>query len=824
MDRFTKGLKTRDDLKKAASAYTFYVVSFFLIELLHIYLNGGMHLLHSGKRVLTVEFLILFLIFAVLWISYGVIALNCRFFTRENLYRSLLRRYFIDREVLSYVNYGVTFRSILTLALFPEISQFGGVRNAIYGWGTNGEMHAQLSDGVSMSEQVHLAARPVVFSEQITMDLMLTGKGERLSFDEAGEKKAEFIRKCFTAFEVQFSSPLTLHYMIRTADGCLVLAPDGDVCFSLPVTGKIAASGVNFCKELFEKAMESFTKENSLPEQLKKMRRIGILSLFLQAKSGESGFCGLIELAAASEELKDAGISLTPKLSENLLATYVGDERKSAVGRYCLLILTYAQYDQFVFADHLCRNNRRKVLLSLLPSGGDLGSVPGEAEEAAFSKEFYSALPNDKEKKTDPLYILHPHLSRIGNFFGSLPYRIREAIDDHMKGILIAVLFFIFENLIEPILSDPDFVRMAPNDLALAIRSALSNELLAAILTASSVLVLLALVYIVSRILERLSRDITFTRPGFSVQGNRNIFAAEDFDGWELSHVKLHVTGVRHSFPEELRDPEIYQSYKDDGVKYMLCDYREREEEIYCMMDQCRFSDTQAVQRMIRFQKKGELKRFGPRYEEQYRSYEEALKRLPEHQMISVEDRANFPPHSLCAHTCIITRDGYLLIMKRSPHTSYFPGCYSVSTEEQMSILDIYDDGVRLGTWIERMCEEELGLTKRNSNCRSLGEVRLMSVFQEKEILNVALCLSMKLCVTKRGLESVLKYFPRKDYEGTFLFVKVEDLWNHYLKSVIDGRENYHPTSIYRLFWAALAVNRFDIARRILDLETTMSS
>ena len=136
-----------------------------------------------------------------------------------------------------------------------------------------------------------------------------------------------------------------------------------------------------------------------------------------------------------------------------------------------------------------------------------------------------------------------------------------------------------------------------------------------------------------------------------------------------------------------------------------------------------------------------------------------------------------------------------------------------------MSILDIYDDGVRLGTWIERMCEEELGLTKRNSNSRTLGEIRLMSVFQEKEILNVALCLAMKLRVTKRGLESILKYFPRKDYEGTFLFVKVEDLWNHYLKSIRDGREIYHPTSIYRIFWAALTVKRFDIARRILALE-----
>lgn len=792
MDRFTKRLKARDDLKAAAGAYTFYVVSFFLIELLHIYLNGGLRLLHSGKRVLAVEFLILFLIFAVLWISYGVLAVSCRFFTRENLYRSLFRRYFIDREALPYVNYGITFKSILTLALFPEISQFGGAGNAIYGWGTNGEIHAKASDVSSMSGQVHLAERPVVFSEQITMDLKLNGKGE---------------------------SPLTLHYMIRTADGHLVFAPDGDICFSMPVTGEIASSGADFCRVLFKKAMERFARENGLPEHLRIVRRIGILSLFLHAKSGASGFCGLIELAASSEELEETGLFSTPKLSESLLATQVGDEQKGEVSRYCLLILTYAQYDQYVFADHLCRNKRSQVFLSLLPFGGVRGSVPREAEEAAFSQEFFSALPDDKERKADPLYIRHPRLIRIGNFFRSLPYRIRKAINDHMKGFLIAVLFFIFENLIEPILSNPDFVRMAPRDLAFAIKSAFSQELFAALLTAGAVFLLLALVYFASRALEKRSRDRLFARSGFAVGGNRNIFAAEGFDGWESSHVKLHVTGVRHSFPEELRDPEIYQSYRDDGEKYMLCDYWEGEDEIYCVLDQCRFSDTQAVQRMIRFQKKGELKRFGSGYEEQYQSYVEALGRLPERQMISMEDRANFPPYSLCAHTCIITRDGYILVMKRSPHTSYFPGCYSVSTEEQMSILDVYDDGVRLGTWIERMCEEELGLTKRNSNSRTLGKIRLMSVFQEKEILNVALCLTMKLCVTKKGLESVLKYFPRKDYEGTFLFVKVEDLWNHYLKSTLEGRETYHPTSIYRMFWAALAVNRFDIARRILALE-----
>ena len=94
-----------------------------------------------------------------------------------------------------------------------------------------------------------------------------------------------------------------------------------------------------------------------------------------------------------------------------------------------------------------------------------------------------------------------------------------------------------------------------------------------------------------------------------------------------------------------------------------------------------------------------------------------------------------------------------------------------------------------------------------------------MSIFEEKEILNIALCIYIRLKVSKAQLQYILRYFPRKDYEGFFAFVRMEDLWNHYVKTILAGRNmTYHSSAIYRIFWASICERRFDIVDRIRAL------
>jgi hypothetical protein len=104
-----------------------------------------------------------------------------------------------------------------------------------------------------------------------------------------------------------------------------------------------------------------------------------------------------------------------------------------------------------------------------------------------------------------------------------------------------------------------------------------------------------------------------------------------------------------------------------------------------------------------------------------------------------------------------------------------------------------------------------------------------MSVFQEKDIMNVSLALVLWLNVKSKQLQAIIQHYPRKDNEGTFAFLKWEELYNWYVHTIIPKGKtpsedcNFHPTSIYRMYWGAIASLRFDIARRILDLESLIA-
>lgn len=816
MDRFQRRIARRDAAGRFAKAYTVYVAGFLFLEVLHLFFGGALFILTNRRTLFAAEVLIFAVLFVLLWSVYGALALYCRLFNREMLYHSLLKQEYTESTTRRYANYGVTFESIGTLALFPEISQDGGIRNRIFGWGVNGRMIAEPTGDFNAGDKVCLRKKPAVFSEQITMRLSLGfGKAERTLPSYPKDEQERLLKLCYREARLLFDAPLVQVPLFLTADEQLVLVPE---LLSLPVEKEAAAVGERFAEALVTAAAGELSKRLERP--VTAGDRAGILSLFLDHATGEAGFCSVIRLSGRAEALNGTDVTFLDLSdhAEEHLAKLISDRSLSPVLRYALLILTYAQYDQFLFSAKLCARDRKRTVRALSRELFSKRTPQGAIDPVL--RELEAALPNQAELRSHPLYIRHPRLTRIGNLVQSLPDRLHRLVLQYSKGLLVTLLFFLLENIIEPIIVDPELTQAAGfKSLLRLLRRSSMQGLRSTALVIGILIVAVLLLNFFGRLVERRRREAASGEKAFSLFGNRGILSAKEPEGFPDSAVRLTATGTVRAFPQELRDPAIYRSFDDDGVKYMLCDKKLREGSIECMLDECRFSDTQAVQALVKRERSGTLDSLPPQFREQLVQYQNAIGGLRSGQLMTEEDRCALPPNSLCAHTCIVTKDGWLVVMKRSPHTSYYPGCYSVSTEEQLSILDIYADGVRLNTWIERMCEEELGLTRKNSNCGTLGEARLMSIFEEKDILNVAFCVFLRLNVKKRQLNAILSDWPRKDYEGAFTFVRWETLWNHWLKAALSGAERYHPTSIYRFYFAALAAGRLDLVRRIQAAE-----
>jgi hypothetical protein len=156
-------------------------------------------------------------------------------------------------------------------------------------------------------------------------------------------------------------------------------------------------------------------------------------------------------------------------------------------------------------------------------------------------------------------------------------------------------------------------------------------------------------------------------------------------------------------------------------------------------------------------------------------------------------------PHSLCMHLILVTIDDKVLITKRAPKVAYFPGTWSCSVEEQMSLEDIAEgpDNV-VQRWFERLLREELGLDSETYNKDNL---RVLSVFLESEILSVSICAHVIVDLTSKELSRILESLPRTDYEfSEWDFLSHEQL----LDELFHPSRLYHPTSGYRMLMALI--------------------
>jgi len=163
-------------------------------------------------------------------------------------------------------------------------------------------------------------------------------------------------------------------------------------------------------------------------------------------------------------------------------------------------------------------------------------------------------------------------------------------------------------------------------------------------------------------------------------------------------------------------------------------------------------------------------------------------------------------PHSLCVHIIIVTQDDKVLFTKRSPKTAYYPGRWSCSIEEQINVADLKDDPIE--ACVKRALEEELGL---DNTFYAKGCIRVLSVFLEADIMNIAFCVIVYLNIQAQGLDDIIKSMPRADYE----FIESDYLdFRKLPKAIIKEFEQftpYHPTTRYRMLMAF--INRYGGAR-----------
>lgn len=156
-------------------------------------------------------------------------------------------------------------------------------------------------------------------------------------------------------------------------------------------------------------------------------------------------------------------------------------------------------------------------------------------------------------------------------------------------------------------------------------------------------------------------------------------------------------------------------------------------------------------------------------------------------------------PQALVLHLTVATRDGFVLLTQRSHKVVYHPRTWSYSIEEQLSTEDLaYDESSVIACWVARALGEELGVRRAEATG---GDVRILAVFLEADILNVAIAALVTLDLDRERLDGTIRGWPRKDYEfGDWDFIAWSDLASHLVRP--DRR--LHPSSGLRMFLAGI--------------------
>jgi hypothetical protein len=100
-------------------------------------------------------------------------------------------------------------------------------------------------------------------------------------------------------------------------------------------------------------------------------------------------------------------------------------------------------------------------------------------------------------------------------------------------------------------------------------------------------------------------------------------------------------------------------------------------------------------------------------------------------------------PSICCLHVVALTDDDYIVASKRAADVQYYPECWSVSYEENLSEKDIHGNQADLIGAAKRGGDEEF--FPKGSDVIPRDSVRLFSVFEETAIANTSICAVVRI-------------------------------------------------------------------------------
>jgi isopentenyldiphosphate isomerase len=159
-------------------------------------------------------------------------------------------------------------------------------------------------------------------------------------------------------------------------------------------------------------------------------------------------------------------------------------------------------------------------------------------------------------------------------------------------------------------------------------------------------------------------------------------------------------------------------------------------------------------------------------------------------------------PHPFTAQIVVVTSDERVLLTHRSAKVHWYPGTWSCSIEETMTLEDVEAGGnssASLRVLVVRGLHEELGLVDR-ADYYAEDDARILSVFLEasETVVSLHRAVVVKLRIGAVALEARLRDpTTRKDDEMRQWRIATRADLFAYLRA--PSTEYFHPTSRYRM-------------------------
>lgn len=154
-------------------------------------------------------------------------------------------------------------------------------------------------------------------------------------------------------------------------------------------------------------------------------------------------------------------------------------------------------------------------------------------------------------------------------------------------------------------------------------------------------------------------------------------------------------------------------------------------------------------------------------------------------------------PQMFVLHLIVITSDDKILLTQRVPRVIHSPKKWSCSIEEQFARKDLESNsGSSILNLYRRILWEEIGLQEEKEDYHS-DNLRVLSVFLESEIVNIALCGYAKLNLDSNTLKDRLKEPPVDLEFERWDFIKLSK--EVLLQELLNPSRDHHPTTGYRL-------------------------